>query len=209
MKAHYNKVKHLIPGIATITILIIAISLWVQGRTDFQGFKDLLESSAPVFSLTVIYLYFEYLGWRHKFWRTIYLNSIIKFPPDMRGRWEGTLYRHKDDKTHDYAIEIEQTMTEILVRTYSPSGNMSVSILDEVATDHQHESNFQLCYLWEGTGSRMPFQYGDSGRFYGYTILRLIEAEGVKKLEGEYFTGRETSGILKLQWKQLNLKKEF
>lgn len=209
MKAHYAKVKYLIPGIATITILVMGINLWIQGKMNFDGFKKFIESSAPVFTLTVLYLYFEYFGWRHRFWKKIYLHTILKFPPDLRGRWEGTLYRHKDNVTHDYVIEIEQTMTEILVNTYSPTGNMSTSILDEIATDHQHESNFQLCYLWEGTGSNMPYQFNDSGRFYGYTMIRLVEAEGVKKLEGKYFTGRETSGILKLSWKQLKFKKEF
>jgi hypothetical protein len=209
MKAHYNKVKHLIPGIALITIIVIGISLYFQGKMDMEGFKELLENSAPVFVLTILYFYFEYLGWRHSIWKKVHLNTIIKFPPDLRGRWEGTLFRNKDQTAYEYAIEIEQSMTEILVKTYSPDRYISTSILDEIATDYQHESNFQLCYLWEGTGQKLHDQTGHNGRFYGYTILRLIEAKRVKKLEGEYFTGRETSGKLELKWKQYDLKREF
>lgn len=158
--------------------------------------------------LSLIWVYFENIGWRSKYFKCI--RKFLNFPPDLRGRWEGVLDRINENDPHKFVIEIKQTMTKIQVNTYSRSGG-SVSIIDSVCTDKM-EDDFILCYLWEGETKRLRAHSGESGKFSGYTMLKFINTKEEKKLKGDYFTNRkpeQTMGIIEVFWVGFELKKKY
>lgn len=211
MKNYRFNLKLFITVIASVSIFLTGIFLVIVGRLQCKMLVDLfLNSSLVILPLTVLYFYFEKLGWRQSVW--IWARQFLKFPPDLRGRWEGTLQRRTDSSSHGFVIEIEQTMTKLQVCTYSENNSVSESILDEIASDIQHETNFRLCYLWEGIASNLPGQSDDSGKFMGYTILRLKNTAKERQLDGEYFTNRkphETQGKIQVKWVGYELKRDY
>jgi hypothetical protein len=197
---------------AQISLLLTGSSLLLLGKLKTDSFWDLLiHSELILLPLTLLYFYFENIGWRKKLWK--WTRGFLRFPPDIRGRWEGELIRENPDnyKTN-FALEIEQTMTKLQVYSYTRNNNESESILDDFACDIKHESNFKLCFLWEGKASNLPNQHEGSGKFMGYTILKLLEVNGDRILTGNYFTDRkpsQTQGKLRLKWISFDLKKQF
>jgi hypothetical protein len=210
---NYNFNLHLFLIVAAqISLILTGLSLLVLGKVNFESFKDLLlHYELILLPLTLLYFYFENLGWRQKYWK--WSRRFLKFPPDIRGRWEGDLTRSSPDKYESkFVIEIEQTMTNLQIYSYTASNSESSSILDDIACDIKHENNYQLCFLWEGNATNLPNQTEESGKFIGYTILKIRETKEVRELEGNYFTDRkpeQTQGKLRLTWVSHDLKRKF
>jgi len=208
MKAHRLNAKNLLSIIIIVSVIIVGISFYSDGIYTFEEIVNkTIKNTGPALILGLLYYYFDKFGWAHVFWQKIRLNELLNFPPDFRGRWVGKLFREQDGVEHEYVIEIQQTMTEISVNTYSPTGNQSNSIVEQITVTGGQNKSYGLCYLWDGTGSKLPTELSRSGRFHGYTILSFIE--NGKKLKGNYFTDRNTRGTLNLAWEGLELKKEI
>jgi len=210
MKEYKLNLSLFFSSIAIFAIIIVGMVLCFTGKfTTVEILRLLLNYSFITIPLSLIWLYFQKIGWRIKFWK--WLAPFLHFPPDIRGRWEGTLDRKEEGNPHKFVIEIKQTMTEIKVYTYSEKGQ-SESIIDNISCDKMGD-DFYLCYLWEGeTANFLPKQKSESGRFKGYTILKLIDNCDEKKLIGEYFTNRrpiQTMGCIDVKWQGLNLLKQY
>ena len=196
--------------IAIFSIIIVGIILVITNTCNFKECVDLLLNySFVTIPLSLIWLYFQKMGWRSNCWK--WLAPILHFPPDIRGRWEGTLDRGDERGPHSFVIEIKQTMAEIKVYSYSSRG-VSESIIDSISCDKM-ENDFRLCFLWvsEKAGN-LPKQKIGGGGFHGYTILKLIDNNNKKRLVGDYFTNRkptQTMGYIDVNWKCSTLKKEF
>ena len=209
MKEFKLNLTFFLSAIALFSITVIGIVLIISNKYNWVDLINLLWNYGFVtIPLSLIWLYFEKVGWRSKFWA--WFGKIMHFPPDIRGRWEGTIDRVGENNPHSFVIEIKQTMTKIQVYTYSSRGK-SESIIDAVASDKM-EDDFTLCYLWEGETGLLPDQSIDSGKFKGYTMLNYIKNTDEKKLKGTYFTDRkpkQTMGNIEVFWKQKDLKKQF
>lgn len=209
MKEYKLNIKVFIIAIAIFSIIVIGIFLNITQKYNLEEFFALLWNYGFVtIPLSIIWFYFEKIGWRSNFWK--WAVKKIHFPPDLRGRWEGTLDRIGENKPHKFVIEIKQTMTKLKVYTYSSRG-ISESLVDIIASDKM-EDDFTLCYLWEGKAGVLPGQTIESGNFKGFTILKLIIHNEEKKLVGEYFTDRkptQTMGKIEVFWKQQELLKQF
>lgn len=197
---------------AQISLFLTGISLLLLDKLNLKSFGDLLFNSQLILlPLTLLYAYFENIGWRQPMFK--WARKFLKFPPDIRGRWEGTLNRTTPDNYQSGIVfEIEQTMTKLHISTYTRNNNESVSILDDIACDIQHETNYKLCFVWEGVATNILGQEHNSGKFLGYTIVKIIEAEEARKLIGEYFTDRkpqQTQGKIYLEWQGLKLKRSY
>lgn len=209
MKEYKLNAKVLITAIAILSIIAIGIFLNISQKYNLEDFFTLLKNYGSVtMPLLIIWWYFENFGWRSNFWK--WTVKETHFPPDLRGRWEGTLDRIGENRPHKFVIEIKQTMTKLKVYTYSSRG-ISESIIDTIASDNM-EDDFTLCYLWEGKAGVLPGQTSESGKFKGFTILELIIHNEEKKLVGEYFTDRtpiQTMGKIEVFWKQQERLKQF
>jgi hypothetical protein len=177
MKEYKINLKLLLTVIALFSVSVVGIILIISEKYNCSDFINLIWNYGFVtIPLSLIWLYFEKCGWRHKLWK--WSKKFMRFPPDIRGRWEGCLKRAGEDEIK-FVIEIKQTMSNIQVNTFSENGH-SESILDAIASDKM-EDDFSLAYLWQGESGKLPIQEGDSGTFNGYTILRLITNENEKK----------------------------
>ena len=210
MKDYRLNLTFFLTTIALFSISIVGITLLISKENYcFSDFLYLLLNySFVTIPLSLIWLYFEKIGWRNRCWK--WIGRFLNFPPDLRGRWEGTLDRANENNPHKFVIEIKQTMTKIQVNTYSNYGSSS-SIIDSICTDKM-EDDFILCYLWEGETKPLSTQVGESGIFRGYTILTFIGTNDDKRLKGDYFTNRkplQTMGVIDVSWIGIELKKKY
>lgn len=209
MKEHKLDLKVFLTSIALFTIAVVGIVLKCTKEYKWFDILNLVWNYSYVtIPLFLIWVYFEKVGWRHKYWK--WVGKIFHFPPDLRGRWIGEIDRIRENTPHKFVVEIKQTMTQLQVYTYSSRGH-SESILDAITSDKM-DDDFTLCFLWEGEHGMLKDQTADSGKFKGYTLLKLITKGESKKLKGEYFTSRkpkQTMGTLTVTWSGYELLQQF
>ncbi|PIE45353.1 MAG: hypothetical protein CSA45_03150 [Gammaproteobacteria bacterium] len=209
MKEYNLNLPLFITIIGILSALISVVVLMITGSLGYREVGQLaFNYSFITVPLAIIWYLFENYGWKSSWF--VFLRKFLNIPPDISGRWEGTLDRVEENNPHGFVIEIKQTMTKLQVYTFSQNGK-SESIIDNIVTDKM-EDDFQLTYLWEGNAGKLTGINYKGGKFKGYTILALIENEKERKLVGEYFTDREpsqTKGYINVIWKSDKLKKEF
>ena len=138
------------------------------------------------------------------------MRSPLNIPPDIRGRWEGTLENADGSEAQKFVIEVKQTLTTLVVLTFTSIGH-SASILSEIAAS-EHEDKFTLCYLWQGEIKTSMRDIHQREVFHGYTMLHLHEHESPKIFKGFYFTNRpssQTRGGIELTWMSHSVKRKL
>lgn len=209
MKEYKLNFKLFLSVIALFSIIILGAVLCISGKFNLAEVKNLVWDYAYVtLPLSGIWLYFEKWGWKSKLWK--WTRGFLKIPPDLSGRWEGTLKRIDQTEKHKFVLEVKQTLTKLLVNTYSSLGH-SESILDAIASDKMG-SDFYLTYLWMGEVSKNKNGIVDKRTFYGYTMLKLINSNNEKRLSGSYFTNRvpvQTMGDIEVKWTTNELKQSL
>lgn len=209
MKEYKLNIPLFITIIGVLSALISVSILVFTGSLKTKEVGQLaLNYSFITVPLAVIWYLFENFGWNSVWFK--FLRKFLNIPPDISGRWEGTLDRIDENNPHGFVIEIKQTMTKLQVYTFSKNGK-SESIIDNIVTDKMKD-DFQLTYLWEGHAGKLSGIDYSGGKFKGYTALNLIENEEERKLVGEYFTDRapsQTKGHISVVWKSAKLKNEF
>jgi hypothetical protein len=209
MKEYKLNFKLFLTIIALFSIIIVGVVLIVTEKYNCGDVVNLVWNYGFVnIPLTFIWFYFEKWGWRCWFWK--WTASFIKFPPDIRGRWEGALVRYGEKETHKIVFEIKQTLSKLQVYAYSETGH-SDSILDSIASDKM-EDDFYLTFLWQGEDCLLPENEKDSRIFNGYTIVKLIERDNERILSGNYFTNRkptQTMGSIEVKRVDKILKKQL
>jgi hypothetical protein len=209
MKSYRLNIKVIIVAVGIFSLLVFSLVLVLFNIVNVKSITTLLIDYAYIIAPTSLMwlLVDRYL------WHTVLFQSIKKsanIPPDIRGRWEGTLENENSTETQKFVIEVKQTLTSLSVISYSTIAH-STSILPEIAiTDN--EDNFTLCYLWEGKMNTSIKQIHHVERFNGYTILTLNEYEKPKILRGYYFTNRgssQTRGGIQLKWASADLKRKL
>lgn len=209
MKEYKLNIPLFITIIGIISAIISVTILLMMNTINLKDVGQLaLNYSFITVPLALIWFLFEQYGWKSKTFK--FLMKFLNIPPNISGRWEGTINRIDENNPHGFVIEIKQTMTKLQVYTYSKNGK-SESIIDDIVTDKMKD-NFQLTYLWEGNAGKLTGLDYKGGKFKGYTILELIENGKERKLKGEYFTDRapkQTKGEIVVNWVGEKLKKEY
>jgi hypothetical protein len=206
MKEYRANISALLTFSAIIGLVIGSFYLLLTQQLDKTGFLELIWNYSMVtIPIAGVWLFFEHFGWRLSFFRRL-LKSYLKFPPDLRGRWEGEVDRNHENNPHKFVFEIYQTFTKITVRAFSENSE-SQSIAADLTTAPNTEDYFKLCFLWQGeTGNTLNGGAIPSGQFFGYSICRFVQRKEGKELIGEYFTDRkptQTRGKLTLKWVNL------
>jgi hypothetical protein len=208
MKPYRLKIKILITISGFISILVLSAVLLMGHKVDNEKlFEILLHYGLIILPITLLWWLMEKIGWH---WRWVQkIRSSLNFPPDFRGRWEGTLNREGEDNPHRFVLEIRQTLSKIWINTYSSRGT-SISYIVEIATDDSEE-NFTLCSFWQSDSAEISHRNIPKSIFYGHSALQLFENETPKKLCGTYFTNREpqTKGRIEVDWISFELKNKF
>lgn len=200
MKSYKLNIKAIIGVVGILSLLIFSLFLIGFGvaKTGTIG-EMLLHYGFIIGPITILWVLLE-----HYLWHTWLLQSMRKsfnVPPDLRGRWEGTLENADGSEPQKFAIEVNQTLTTLFVHSYSSIG-YSEGLLCEIAASH-NEAKFTLCYLWQGGLGATVKDIHQSDQFVGYTMLQLHENTVPKSLTGSYFTNRkisQTRGVIELQW---------
>lgn len=200
MKPYKLNLKSVIGIVGLLSLVIFSVVLVLLGEADIGHIGEtLLHYGYIIAPVSILWVSLDIYLWHTKLFQSI--RKSLNIPPDLRGRWEGTLENADGSLPQKFVIEVKQTLTNIRVHSFSSIAN-STSILTEIAAD-SHEEHFMIGYLWQGEvgSSRKEMHQGEV--FQGYTMLNLDELETPKSLQGSYFTNRkgmQTRGGIKLQW---------
>lgn len=209
MKPYKLNLKSVIGIVGLLSLVIFSIVLVLLGEAEIGHIGEtLLHYGYIIAPVSILWVSLDNYFWHTKLFQSI--RKSLNIPPDLRGRWEGTLENADESQPQKFVIEVKQTLTSIRVHSFSAIAN-SKSILTEIASDG-HEEHFMIGYLWQG-------EIGSSGKemhqgevFQGYTMLNLDEHETPGSLQGSYFTNRKTAqtrGVIQLKWVSYDLKKRF
>lgn len=209
MKSYKLNIKVLIAAVSIFSLLVFAVILVIFdiAKTETVG-HILLEYGYIIAPAGIFWILLDKYLWRTKLLQS--MRRPLNIPPDIRGRWEGTLENADGSAPQKFAIEVTQTLTSLCVHSYSSIGR-SDSILTEIASSH-NEDKFILCYLWQGLMNTSIKDINHREHFDGYTMLHLEEHELPKTFTGSYFTNRkpaQTHGGIQLKWVSARLKRKL
>jgi len=209
MKPYKLNFKAVIGIVGLISLLIFSVVLVVLDEVKLENIGEtLLHYGYIIAPVSILWYLMDHYFWYTRFFQAI--HKSLNVPPDMRGRWEGTLENADGSKPQKFVIEVKQTLSNIKVHSFSSVGHSS-SILTEIASDG-HEEHFMLGYLWQGEINTSIKDMHQGNVFYGYTMLYLQDKESPKVLKGTYFTNlkpMQTRGGIQLEWVSYKLKRKF
>lgn len=176
-------------GMAFGTYIIIFLATQNLSSIDFQ--KALSHISTTISINIIIWLLFIKWGWK---WKVFY-PWLVPFP-DLSGDWEGTIKSNWKEKELDpipTEITISQTFFNVQVKVKTgESKSYSIGASFDIDKDRGIQ---QLFYSYLNTPK--PGVRERSEMHYGSTILNF-EGFKVTRMEGEYWTSRETTGEIEL-----------
>jgi hypothetical protein len=209
MKSYRLNIKVIIVAVGIFSLLIFSLALFLFSIVDAKSIGSLLVDYAYIIAPTsLLWILIDRYLWHTRLFQL--MSKSVNIPPDLRGRWEGTLENEMSSGTQKFVIEVKQTLTSLNVFSYSSIAS-SISILPEIAIS-ENEDNFILCYFWEGKMNSSIKVIHHVEHFHGYTILNLNEYEEPKTLTGFYFSNRvasQTRGGIQLKWVSADLKRKL
>lgn len=209
MKSYKLNIKVIIATVGLLSLIIFSLVLIIFhiAKTESLG-EILLHYGFIIAPISILWVLTDRYLWHNKLFQSI--RKSLNIPPDLRGRWEGTLENADGSEVQKFVIEVTQTLTTLCVHSFSSIGN-SESILCEIASSH-NEDKFTLCYLWQGHINTSMKDIHQREQFDGYTMLQLHEHETPRILKGSYFTNRissQTRGGILLTWISHKLKRKL
>jgi len=166
---------------------------------DLTNFWNLIKLIPTVATLDlIIWMFFVRWGWR---WR-IFRGWLVPFP-DLTGTWQGnTKTNWKDGRTDKNSsqiptiLSIKQTFGNIscVLRTAEMISNSNI----EGFKIDSHKQIRQLVYSY--TSKPKPSVRARSASHDGTAVFDIIGTP-VSKLEGRYWTDRETTGEISLSYR--------
>jgi len=206
MKSYKLNIKVVIASVGILSLAIFSIVLIIFGIAKTQSLGEiLLHYGFIIAPISILWVLTDRYLWHTKLFQSI--KKSFNIPPDLRGRWEGTLENADGSEVQKFAIEVTQTLTTLCVTSFSSIAH-SESILCEIASSN-NENKFTLCYLWQGHTNTSIKDIHQREQFNGYTMLQLEEHELPRRLIGSYFTNRkptQTHGGIELKWMSHNTR---
>jgi SMODS-associating 2TM, beta-strand rich effector domain len=209
MKPYKLNIKLIIASVGIFSLLIFSVVLIIFHFLNMESVtKILLEYAYIIAPTSLLWIFFDKYLWHTRLFQSI--RAPLNIPPDIRGRWEGSLENADGSEPQKFVIEIKQTLTTMVVHTFTSIGH-SASILSDIAVS-EHEDKFALCYLWQGELNTSMKDIHQREIFHGYTMLNLHEHETPKVFKGFYFTNRpasQTRGGIELTWVSYDMKRKL
>lgn len=209
MKSYKLNIKAIVAFVGVLSLAIFSVVLITFHIAEYEGLGEILMHYGFILApVTILWVVLDHYLWHTKLFQS--MRKSVNIPPDLRGRWEGTLENADGSVPQKFVIEVMQTLTTLRVHSYATVGH-SASILTEIASN-EHEDAFTLCYLWQGELHTDVKDIHQGERFQGYTMLNLMEHEQPQQLKGSYFTNmksKQTRGGIQLTLVSRELKRRF
>ncbi len=181
-------------GLAFIVYATIFILTQNLDSIDFH--KAITHVSTTITINIILWMVFIAWGWKLK----IFYPWLVQFP-NLSGDWEGTIksnWKEKELEPIPIEVSITQNFFNVQVRIKTKESR-SYSI--GASFDIDNERGFQqLFYTYLNTPKAGVRERSEI--HYGSTILNF-DGFKVKKMDGEYWTDRETTGEITLTKKNV------
>lgn len=209
MKSYKLNINALIVYVGLISLILFSTVLLVFHLAEPKGLGEMLLHYGYIIApVSILWVLTDHYLWHTKFMQ--FIGKSLNIPPDIRGRWEGTLENADGSGTQRFAIEVNQTLTKLRVCSYSSKAH-SDSVLAEIASSASEDS-FTLCYLWQGQLIKAMKDTNPAEIIHGYTMLTLDQKNSTKVLKGYYFTDVrpvQTRGGIELKWVSHSFRKSL
>jgi len=178
-------------------IVIWVIVLLVSGADLTIGWEAFKKLPDVVTIYVILALVFTKWAWRLK----VFKGWLVPLP-DLQGTWKGTLASTWTDPTtgqkispKDVTLVIKQTFSSVSIVMFT---NESDSFSTTAQINEDDESGiFRLSYNYT---NRSKANVRDRSPIHdGAAILRFV-TQPDKKLEGEYWTSRKTTGDISVKF---------
>ncbi len=182
-------------GLAFAIYVLLFISTQNLSSIDFEKALSLISTTISI--NIVLWIIFIKWGWK---WKVFY-PWLVPFP-NLSGEWEGYIksnWEGTDIKEISTEVNIHQTFFNVQVKVKTGESR-SYSIGASFDIDQDRGSQ-QLFYSYLNTPKSSVRERSEI--HYGSTLL-IFEGFNVTKMEGEYWTSRETTGEIILKRKSKN-----
>jgi hypothetical protein len=188
--------------VVALSILIFIILLKVNHIDNF-GIKEVFAIVSKIITIdSILILLFCKYFWKYK----IFKNWLVLIP-NISGTWKGYIHSTWEDpltgKRPDRIptiLTINQSLFNIscVMRTYEMK---SYSFTGSFIIDKENQIR-RLAYMYDSIPAQTVKDR--SAQHYGSALFDLIDND--KKLSGEYWTGRKTTGSIKLDFLTIEKK---
>lgn len=183
-------------AILGLAFIVYAIIFALTQNFDSIDFQKAITHVSTTISINII-IWMIFIAWAWK-WKIFY-PWLVPFP-NLSGNWEGTIKSNWKEKELDpipIEVSITQNFFNIQVRIKT---NESRSYSIGASFDIDNERGFQqLFYTYLNTPKAGVRERSEI--HYGSTILNF-DGFNVTKMDGEYWTDRETTGEIILTKKK-------
>lgn len=182
-------------AILGLAFIVYAIIFTLTQNFDSIDFHKAITHVSTTISINII-LWMLFIAWAWK-WKIFY-PWLVPFP-NLSGNWEGTIksnWKEKELEPIPIEVSITQNFFNVQVRIKTKESR-SYSI--GASFDIDNERGFQqLFYTYLNTPKAGVRERSEI--HYGSTILNF-DGFKVTKMDGEYWTDRETTGEITLKKK--------
>lgn len=191
--------------LSAFSVLVLFVAALVQGF-DLRNFLDVLRL-IPIVATADGIAYFIFTIW---LWRWKRLQGWLIPFPDLNGTWQGEIQSNWKDAEGKTLGPIPAILT-----VKQSFGRMSCVMRTSEMESHSYLEGFcidkdaqvrQLCYSYT---SRPKATLRDRSTPHDGTILFNIIGQPIRKLEGEYWTQRQTTGTVTLTFRTKKLLDEM
>lgn len=183
---------------AIIVVGVVFVMYWLGVEISYWFLMKCISTSVAL--LTVVF--FVFCKW---IWKWPIFKKWLVLVPNLNGIWTGTIESNwinpetgEKVPAIDATLKIKQSLFSVSC-VMETSEMKSWSVAAEFILDPDNQVS-QLVYTYNST----PLQHIQKrSRMHYGTVMFDIESEEMK---GNYWTGRETAGIINVKWKS-KLKK--
>lgn len=199
--------KEILVWIQLGSFVAIWVGILLISGADLKIGWEAIKKLPDVITIYVILtLVFTKWAWR----LPIFKHWLVPLP-DLQGTWQGTLASTWIDPTtgqkipaKTITIVIRQTFSTISCRVYTDESD-SYSTTAQINEDDE-SGVFRLSYNYT---NRSKANVRDRSEIHdGAAILKVV-SESEKKLEGEYWTSRKTTGDISVKFTSRSLAQGF
>lgn len=184
-------------AILGLAFIVYAIIFALTQNFESIDFHKAITHVSTTISINII-IWMIFIAWAWK-WKIFY-PWLVSFP-NLSGNWEGTIksnWKKMEIEPIPIEVSITQNFFNIQVRIKT---NESRSYSIGASFDIDNERGFQqLFYTYLNTPKAGVRERSEI--HYGSTILNF-DGFNVTKMDGEYWTDRETTGEIKLKRKNV------
>src|SRR5436305_14762948 len=118
MKPYKLNLKMIVAGVGLFSLLVFSLILLTFHIAKSESVQELLLEYGYIIAPTsLLWILADKYLWHTKLFQS--MRSPINIPPDIRGRWEGTLENADGSETQRFVIEVKQTLTTLVVHTFT------------------------------------------------------------------------------------------